>query len=105
MARYAGGGLSATPGGGFTGAPGSNPDLFAAAAAANGTPKWDGRRGQAWIWSHGHNNTMNTYGSPNHRAPDIHTETESAGSLPAACTPVEHMSYLAMDQFGYQREH
>jgi prepilin-type N-terminal cleavage/methylation domain-containing protein len=71
MARYAGGGLGAA-GAGFTGAPGHNPDLAVAAAAANGTPRWDGRRGQAWIWSHGHNNTMNTYASPNSRHPDIH---------------------------------
>ncbi len=72
MARYAGGGLSATPGGGFTGAPGHNPDLAVAAAAANGTPKWDGRRGMAWIWSHGHNSTINNYVGPNPKTPDIH---------------------------------
>ncbi len=71
MARYSGGGLGAA-GAGFTGAPGHNPDLFVAAAAANGTPKWDGRRGQAWIWSHGHNNTMNNYGAPNNKAADVH---------------------------------
>ena len=71
MARYSGGGLGAA-GTGFTGAPGNNPDLATAANAANGTPRWDGRRGQAWIWSHGHNNTMNTYGTPNNLNPDVH---------------------------------
>lgn len=72
MARYAGGGLSSTPGGGFTGAPGNNPDLATAAAAANGTPRWDGRRGMSWIWSHGHNQTLNAYASPNIKIPDVH---------------------------------
>ena len=72
MARYAGGGLSTTPGGGFTGAPGHNPDLAVAASAANGSPRWDGRRGMAWIWSHGHTGTINTYVPPNYYAPDVH---------------------------------
>ena len=71
MARYRGGGLLAA-GQGFSGAPGHNPDLAVAAAAADGSPRWDGRRGMSWIWSHGHTGSFNTYVPPNWKDPYVH---------------------------------
>ncbi len=61
MARYGGGGMG-PPGTGWTGPPGDNPDLCAAAAAVS---YWDGRRGMSWIWGKEHVVTFNTYATPN----------------------------------------
>lgn len=68
MARFPGGGMG-TPGQGFTGAPGHNPDLEVQVAAVTA---WSGFRGGAWIWGREHTSTFNTYLTPNHRAPDTH---------------------------------
>ncbi|QDT32196.1 DUF1559 domain-containing protein [Thalassoglobus polymorphus] len=68
MARYGGGGLGG-PGEGFTGPPGHNPDVRAAAAAASTT---DGRGRSSWIWGREHLTTFNTYMTPNFDSPDIH---------------------------------
>jgi prepilin-type N-terminal cleavage/methylation domain-containing protein len=68
MARYNGGGMGA-PGDGFTGPPGQNPDIAAAAAAAQ---NFDGRGRSSWIWGREHMTTFNTYMSPNNTVPDVH---------------------------------
>lgn len=68
MARYRGGGMGAA-GEGFTGAPGHNPDM---AAAASGAGKYDGRGRSSWIWGREHLNSFNTYMTPNSKVPDVH---------------------------------
>jgi len=68
MARYGGGGMAA-PGQGFTGPPGHNPNIAAAAAAAGNV---DGRGRSAWIWGREHLTTFNTYMTPNVDVPDVH---------------------------------
>lgn len=68
MARYRGGGLG-SPGQGFTSAPGHNPDIAAAAAAAG---NFDGRGRGSWIWGREHLTTFNTYMTPNPKTPDVH---------------------------------
>ena len=68
MARYRGGGMAA-PGQGFTGAPGHNPDIAAAAAGAG---RFDGRGRSSWIWGREHLTTFNTYMTPNNVNPDVH---------------------------------
>lgn len=68
MARYRGGGLGPA-GQGFTGAPGHNPDIAAAAATAG---RFDGRGRGSWIWGREHMISFNTYISPNQNVPDVH---------------------------------
>ncbi|MFH1301705.1 MAG: DUF1559 domain-containing protein [Planctomycetota bacterium] len=68
MARYGGGGMGAA-GAGFTGPPGHNPDIAAAAAAA---ANYDGRGRSSWIWGREHLTTFNTYMTPNSEVPDVH---------------------------------
>ncbi|MCA9176113.1 MAG: DUF1559 domain-containing protein [Planctomycetales bacterium] len=68
MARYGGGGMGA-PGAGFTGAPGHDPNL---AAAAAGAAARDGRGRSSWIWGREHLTTFNTYITPNPEIPDVH---------------------------------
>jgi len=68
MARYNGGGMGA-PGEGFTGAPGHNPEITTAAAAAQ---NFDGRGRSSWIWGREHMTTFNTYMTPNNKVPDVH---------------------------------
>jgi prepilin-type N-terminal cleavage/methylation domain-containing protein/prepilin-type processing-associated H-X9-DG protein len=67
MAQYPGGGMNAA-GEGFSGSPGHNPDLTAAAA---GVAKWTGFRCGAWIWGREHTSTFNTYAPPNMETPDV----------------------------------
>lgn len=68
MARYGGGGMGG-PGEGFTGEPGHNPDL---AAAAAGAAFRDGRGRSSWIWGREHLTSFNTYATPNSPVPDVH---------------------------------
>ena len=68
MARYRGGGLN-DPGQGFSGAPGNNPVLAEAVAAAG---NFDGRGRSSWIWGREHLISFNTYMLPNNGQPDIH---------------------------------
>lgn len=68
MSRYGGGGMG-PPGQGFTGAPGHNPDIAAAAAGAGNI---DGRGRSSWIWGREHLTSFNTYMTPNNDVPDVH---------------------------------
>ena len=68
MARYSGGGMGAA-GAGFTGPPGNDPNLAAAAAGAAAV---DGRGRSSWIWGREHMTTFNTYITPNSMTPDVH---------------------------------
>ena len=68
MARYRGGGMGA-PGRGFTGPPGHDPEIAAAAAAAG---NFDGKGRGSWIWGREHLTTFNTYMTPNNKVPDVH---------------------------------
>jgi len=68
MARYGGGGMGA-PGDGFTGAPGHDPDIESAAAAAG---NFDGKGRSSWIWGREHLTSFNAYMPPNFDQPDIH---------------------------------
>ena len=67
MAQYGGGGMG-PPGGGFTAAPGSDPNLANAAAAA---PQVYGYGRMSWIWGREHLNSFNAYAAPNSEVPDV----------------------------------